>query len=57
MVQGQVLLKREGGGWGGLSLLLLFNFFKFHHFYNYKLLYPLQNCVTHLRKNHLFLPP
>ena len=48
MVQGQVYLKK-----GGMALLL-FIFFKVYHFYIYKLLYYLQNCVIHLKKNHFF---
>ena len=43
MVQGQVL------GEGGL-VLFLSNFFKVYHFYIWKLLYLLQNCVMHLKK-------
>ena len=54
MMQGQVFLK--GGGEGELALFLL-NFFKVHHFYIQKLLYPLQNCIMHLKKNCFFLPP
>ena len=50
MVQGQALNGR------GLALFL-FNFFKVYHFYIYKLFYPLQNCVMHLKKNCFFLPP
>ena len=46
MVQGQVLLKVER-----------VEFFKVYHFYILKLLYPLQNCVLHLKKNYFFLPP
>ena len=57
MIQGQVFLKGGGGGGrGGLALFLL-NFFKVYCFYIYKLLYPLQNCVMHLKKNNFFLPP
>ena len=44
MVQGQVFIK------GGRLALFLFNFFKVYHFYIWKLLYPLQNCVMHLKK-------
>ena len=44
MVQGQVFLKGEEG-----LALLLFNFSKAYHFCIQKLLYPLQNCVMHLR--------
>ena len=35
MIQGQVFLKREGGGEGELALSL-FNFFKFYHFLHLK---------------------
>ena len=49
MVQGQVFLKVGEG-----LALLLFNFFKVYHFYIYKLLYYLQNCVMHLKKNYFF---
>ena len=34
--------------------LFLFNFFRVYHFHIYKLLYPLQNCVMHLKKNYFF---
>ena len=54
MVQGRVFLK--GGGGGGVTLFL-FNFFKGFHFYINKLVYPLQNCVIHLKKTYFFLPP
>ena len=47
MVQEQVFLK------GGLTLFL-FNFFKVYLFCIRKLLYPLQNYVTHLEKNFFF---
>ena len=46
MVQGNVFLKVGGGG----LTLFLFNLFMVYHFYSYKLLYPLQNCVMHLKK-------
>ena len=49
MVQGQVFLK----GGGALALFLL-NFFKVYHFYISKLLFPLQNCVMHLKKKNFF---
>ena len=45
MVQGQVFLIVEGG-----VVLFLFDFFKVNHSYIYKLLFPLQNCVMHLKK-------
>ena len=45
MVQGQVIVKE-----GGLAFSQ-FNFFKVYHFYILKLLYSLQNCVIHLKKN------
>ena len=51
MVQGQAFLK--GGRGRGLALFLL-NFFKVYHFYIYKLLYPLQNCVMHFNKIAFF---
>ena len=47
MVQGQVFLK------GGQDFFL-FNFFKVCHFYIKKLLYPLQNCIMHLKKKKIF---
>ena len=62
-MQGQLFFKGEGGweGWGkgeggrgGGLALSLFNFFKVYHFYIYKLLYSLQNCVMHLKKNNFF---
>ena len=51
MVQGQVFLKEVG-----LALFLL-NVFKVYYFYIQKLLYPLQNCVMHFKKNYFFMPP
>ena len=51
MLQGQVFWKE--GGWNFSYLI----FFRLYHFYIYKLLYPLQNCVVHLKKNYFFLPP
>ena len=48
---GAGLLKRGGG-----VALFLLNFLKLYHFYVQKLLYPLQNCVMHLKKNYFFLP-
>ena len=50
LVQGQVFLKR------GLALFR-FNFFRVYHFYIWKLLFLLQNCVMHLKKKYIFLPP
>ena len=47
MVQAQVFLKGEG------LALFLFNFFKVYHFQIQKLLYPLENCVMHLKKKKL----
>ena len=51
---------REVGGRGGGLALFLFNFLEVYHFYFHvqklKLLYSLQNCVTHLKKNYFFLP-
>ena len=47
MVQEQVFLKEVGRG--GLELFL-WNFFKMYHFYIYKLLYHLHNCVMRLKK-------
>ena len=52
MVQGQVFLNRGADTFP----LFLFNFFKVYHFYIHKLLYPLQDCVMHLKKK-FFLPP
>ena len=46
---GAGFFKRLGEGEGGLALFL-FNSFKVYHFYMEKLLYPLQNCVMHLKK-------
>ena len=44
-----------GGGGVGVELaLFLFNFFKVYNFYIWKLLYPLQKCVMHLKKNFFF---
>ena len=43
MVQEHVFLK------GKRLALFLFNLFKVYHFYMQKLLYPLQNCVMHLK--------
>ena len=43
----------EGGGEVELALFL-FNFFKVYHFYIWKLLYPLQKCVMHLKKKFFF---
>ena len=52
MVQGKIFLK-----FGGRELtLFLFNFFKVYHSCIEKLLYPLQNCVMHLKKNYFFVP-
>ena len=51
MVQGQVFLK---GGGQHFSYLI---FSKVYHFCIQKLLYSLQNCVVHLKKNYFFLPP
>ena len=48
VVQGQVFLKGEG------LALFLFNFFKVYHFCIQKLLYPLQNCVMHVKENYFF---
>ena len=48
---GKGLLKRRG------LTPFLFIFFKVYHFYICKLLYPLQNCVLHLKKNYFFLSP
>ena len=45
---GAGLLKR------GELALFLFNFFKVYRFY-ILLLYPLQNCVMHLKKNYFSL--
>ena len=42
---------------GGAVAHFLLTFFKVYHFYIKKLLYPLQNCVMHLKKNYFFLPP
>ena len=50
MVQGQVFLE------GVEVALFLFNFFKAYHFCIQKLLYPLENCIMHLKKNYIFLP-
>ena len=47
-LQDQVFLK----GGGGLALFL-FNFFKVYHFYIQKLLFFLQNCVTHSKKKKI----
>ena len=47
------LLKMAAGG----LALFLFDFFKVYHFYIYKLHYPLQNCIMHLKKKYFFLPP
>ena len=54
MVQGKVLLKKKGGG---KLTLFVFNSFKVYHFYILKLLYPLGNCVMHLKENYFFLSP
>ena len=34
----------------------LFNFFKVYHLSIKKLVYPLQNCALHLKKNDICLP-
>ena len=48
-------LKVLGGGGGvGVVALFLFHFCKVYHFYIWKLLYPLQNCVMRLKKNYFF---
>ena len=51
MVQGQVFLKgRDGGGGGGgwhFCYLIVSRFIS-------ELLYPLQKCVMHLKKNYFF---
>ena len=48
MVQVQIFLKK------GELTLFLFHFFKVYYFYIQKLLYPLQNCVMHLKKKSFF---
>ena len=50
MVHGHAFLKKIGEGRG--LALFLFNVFKVYHFYIEKLLYPLQSCVMHLKKNY-----
>ena len=47
MVQELVLEK-------GALTLFQFNFFKVYDFYIQNLLYPLQNCVSHLKKTIFF---
>ena len=54
MVQGQVVLK--GGPGGGADTFPIL-FFQVLSFYISKLLYPLQNCVMHLKKKIFFLSP
>ena len=49
MVQGQVFL---GGGWH--FSYLIFSSFIILSFSNLELLYPLQNCVMHLKKKYFF---
>ena len=46
--------KKYGAGEGSREVLplFLFNFFEVYHFYIYKLLYPSQDCVMHLKKNY-----
>ena len=50
MVQGQVFLK---GGAGTFPI----NLFQGLSFLHSQIIYPLQNCVMHLKKNYFFLPP
>ena len=54
MMQGQVFLKGEGER---VALFLFIFFVKVYHFYIHKLLYPLQNCVMHLKEKKNFLSP
>ena len=53
--KGKVFLKGVEGGGGWHFFYLIFNFSRFiiFTFRNYSL----QNCVIHLQKNYLFLPP
>ena len=55
MIQGQIFLKEGGKEGGGLALSKVFSkaiflSLSFLHVYMYNLLYPLQNCVMHLKK-------
>ena len=60
--RGDLKIKKRGWKYGagagplkrGRLTLFLFNFFKVYYVYIYKLLYPLQNCVMHLKKNYFF---
>ena len=52
MVQGQVILKKEGG-----LALFLFNFFKVYHFYIYIFTLPSAKLRYAFEEKYFFLPP